>query len=247
VTYAKTREVAEGMDIVLKLLRGRMKYPLRMLLVALIAIVTLGATPSQERAEGWYAEVETTLGSFTIQLLPEQAPQTVAHFVAFATGRAEFVDPFTGDKKKAPYYDGLKVHKMAFARRFEIGDPTGTGHGMPPVWVPAEPGPNNFSRPYRVGMTSASMKRISGVLFFISIVAEPAYNYNHNCFGEVVEGRDVVERICNVRSDSRGAPLEPIIVRHIVIVKSGNPKPIPEPVSYEPPVPVLQVNPDFKP
>ena len=219
----------------------------RALLLLLLSVAMLGMAEPQARPEGWYAEVETSLGAFTIRLLPEQAPQTVAHFVAYATGRMEFIDPFTGDKKKVPYYDGLKVHKTAFARRFEAGDPTATGHGMPPVWVPSEPGPNNFSRPYRVGMTSASMKRISAALFFVSIVAEPAYNTGHNCFGEIVEGRDVVERICLVKTDGRGAPLEPVIIRHVVIVKSGNPKPIAEPVPYEPPVPVLGLSPDAKP
>jgi peptidyl-prolyl cis-trans isomerase A (cyclophilin A) len=191
--------------------------------------------------------VETSLGSFTIKLLPEQAPQTVAHFAAFAEGRMEFVDPFTGDKKKAPYYDGLAIHKTTFAQRFEAGDSTGTGHGMPLVWVPSEPGPVNFSRPYRVGMTAASMKRISGVMFFVSIVAEPYLNSRHNCFGEVIEGRDVVDRICQVATNNRGVPLEPVVIRHVAIVKSGDPPPLPAPVPYDPPVPVLGLTPGANP
>jgi peptidyl-prolyl cis-trans isomerase A (cyclophilin A) len=213
----------------------------------LLGVAGLGVADQQARPRGWYAVVETTLGTFTIRLAPEQAPQTVAHFVAFATGRMEFVDPFTGNKKKAPYYDGVPIHKATFARRFEAGDPTGTGHGMPLVWVPAEPGPFNFSHPYRVGMTAASMKRISGVLFFVSIVAEPYLNATHNCFGEIVDGRDVVEKICNVKTNGLGVPLEPVVIRHVEIVKSGDPPPIPDPVPYDPPVPVLGVKPDANP
>jgi len=219
----------------------------RGLFVLSIACASLGATAQSVRPQGWYAEVETSLGSFTFRLLPEQAPQTVAHFVAFTTGRMEFVDPYTGAKKKVPYYDGIAIHKTKFAQWFEAGDMTGTGHGMPPVWVPAEPGPVNFSRPYRVGMTSASLKRISGVLFFATIVAEPGLNVSHNCFGEIVEGRDVVERLCNVKINDNGAPLEPVVIRHIAIVKSGDPPPLPEPVPYEPPVPVFGLNPSAKP
>lgn len=219
----------------------------RALLVFLIGIATLGVAEQPGRPQGWYAVVETSLGSFTIKLLPEQSPQTVAHFVAFAQGRMEFVDPFTGNKKKVPFYDGVAIHKTAYARRFEAGDPTGTGHGMPPVWVPYEPGPVNFTRPYRVGMTGASMKRISGVLFFVSIVAEPHFNASQNCFGEIVEGRDVVDRICVIKTNNRGAPLEPVVIRHIAIVKSGDPPPIADPVPYAPPVPVFGLNPEAKP
>lgn len=219
----------------------------RAFLVALIAIASLSVAGGQGRPEGWYAEVETSLGSFTFRLLPEQSPQTVAHFVAFATGRMEFIDPFTGAKQKEPFYDGIGIHKMTFAQRFEVGDRTGTGHGMPIVWVPAEPGLVNFSRPYRVGMTSSTMRRNSGVLFFVSIVAEPYLNALHNCFGEIVEGRDVVERICNVKTDKRGAPLEGVTIRHIAIVKSGNPPPIPDPVPYTPPVPVFGLAPEETP
>ena len=215
----------------------------RALLLALAAAMTTGATGGPQRPEGWYAEVDTSVGSFTIKLIPEQAPQTVAHFAAFAQGKMEFVDLYTGNKKKAPFYDGIKVHKVTFARRFEAGDPTGTGHGQPPVWVPFEPGMTNFSRPYRVGMTAASLKRISGVMFFVSIVAEPHLNASHNCIGEVVEGRNVVDAICVVKTDAKKKPLEPIVINRVAIVKSGNPPPLPEPVPYEPPVPEVGVRP----
>jgi peptidyl-prolyl cis-trans isomerase A (cyclophilin A) len=213
---------------------------LRALLAVAIATAALGTAGVPARTEGWYAEVDTSLGSFTIKLIPEQSPQTVAHFAAFAQGKMEWVDVFTGSKKKAPFYDGLKVHKTSFARRFEAGDPTGTGHGMPPVWVPSEPGMVNFSRPYRAGMTGASLKRISGVLFFVSVVAEPYLNASHNCFGEIVEGRDVVDRICVVKTDDKGHPLEPVVINHITIVKTGNPPPLPEPVAYDPPASILE-------
>ncbi len=219
----------------------------RALLVLLIGCASLGAAEQPGRPQGWYAVVETSLGSFTFRLLPEQAPQTVAHFAAFATGRMEFVDPYTGGKKKTPFYDGVAIHKTKFAQRFEAGDPTGTGHGMPPVWVPSEPGPVNFSRPYRVGMTAASLKRISGVLFFVTVVAEPYFNASHNCFGEIVEGRDIVDQICLVKTDDKGTPLEPVVIRHITIVKSGSPAPLPDPVPYDPPVPGIGLTPEVKP
>jgi len=220
----------------------------RALSCALIALATatLGVAQAPERPQGWYAEVETSLGSFTFRLLPDQAPQTVAHFVAFATGKMEFVDAFNGSKQKLPYYDGISIHKTVYGQRFEAGDRTGTGHGMPSVWVPAESGAVNFTRPYRVGMTGSTLKRNSGVLFFVTIVAEPSMNPRYNCFGEIIDGKDVIERICNVKTDQRRIPIEPVVIKHVAIVKSGNPDPLPEPVPYTPPVPVFGLTSDAK-
>jgi peptidyl-prolyl cis-trans isomerase A (cyclophilin A) len=206
---------------------------LRAIPLLLAATIATGTPPSPARPQGWYAVVETSMGSFTIHLLPEQAPQTVAHFVSFAEGRTEWVDIMTGNKKKAPFYDGLTVHKVTAAQRFEAGDPTGTGHGAPLDYVPKESGPEDFSRPFRVGMTASGMQRISGALFFVSMVAEPYLNPSHNCFGEVVDGRDVVEAICNVKT-ADNVPVTPVIIKHVTIEKSGAPAPIADPVPYRP-------------
>ena len=37
--------------------------------------------------EGWYARLETDRGMILIRLLPDQAPQSVAHFAALAEGK----------------------------------------------------------------------------------------------------------------------------------------------------------------
>jgi cyclophilin family peptidyl-prolyl cis-trans isomerase len=207
-----------------------------------------GAAPqAEERPEGWYAVVETTLGSFTVRLLPEQAPQTVAHFAAFAEGRMEFVDLLTGNKKKVPFYDGLAIHRVTAGKRFEAGDPTGTGHGAPLVYVPREEGVDDFARPFRVGMTASSLQRISGVMFFVTMVAEPYLNAAHNCFGEVVEGRGVIEAICGVATTPDRVPITPVMIRHVAIVKSGSPPPLAEPVRYKPPRPAPEPRPPATP
>lgn len=218
-----------------------------LLLVPMLAVLLGASAPTTERPQGWYAIVDTTLGSFAIRLFPEQAPQTVAHFAAFAEGRIEFVDPLTGNKKKVPFYDGLTIHKVTPMQRLEAGDPTGTGHGMPLFYLPREPGSENFSHPFRVGMTNSSLGRISAELFFVSMVAEPYLNASFNCFGEVIEGRDVVESICAVPTDQRSKPITPIVIRHVAIVKSGNPPPLPEPVQFRPSRPVPEVRPEGAP
>src|SRR5262245_21929826 len=115
------------------------------LAAARIAPVVSPTESPAGREPGWYATVDTTMGAFTIRLFPEQAPQSVAHFVAFATGTIEYTDVLTGSPTKAPLYNGLAIHRVTTGTRFEAGDPTGTGRGAPPYWVPREEGPMNFS------------------------------------------------------------------------------------------------------
>lgn len=209
--------------------------------LATILLAAAAATPSSAPPAplvggfptGWYARVDTTLGSFTIRLLPEQAPQSVAYFAAFAEGRIEWNDPQTGEPRKAPYYDGVPIHKIVFKDHFETGDRTGTGRGGPPQLVPHEfNNPVNFERPYRVGLTRSPGGRVSGAMFFVTIVSAPYYNGRHPCIGEVVDGRSVVEALCSVPADDAGRPLQPPKIEKVTIFKSGEPRPLQEPLPY---------------
>ena len=55
-----------------------------------------GFVPAEGLAEGLYARIETSLGRIVARLLPEQAPQSVAHFAAMAEGQLEWFDMTTG-------------------------------------------------------------------------------------------------------------------------------------------------------
>ncbi len=185
--------------------------------------------------EGWYARIETSLGTIVARLLPDQAPQSVAHFAALAEGRLEWIDPLTGVTKKGNYYDGLKVHLALAEQRFEVGDPTETGRGAPLIYVPPEgKGPVNFDAAGRLGMTRSSLGRISGVLFFVTAAPLPFLTGAHPCFGEVAVGRDVVRAICGVKTSPRGKPLDPVVLKKVRLEKVGDPKPLPDPVPFTP-------------
>lgn len=208
---------------------------------ARIAPVVSPSESAAGRAAGWYATVDTTLGAFTIHLLPEQAPQSVAHFVGFATGTIERTDPFTGNVVKTPLYDGLAIHRVTTGTRFEAGDPTGTGRGAPPFWVPAEFGPIDFSGTYRVGTTGSGGQRNSGSLFFVSAVPEPYLSGRHNAFGIVVEGREIVDKICMVPTDDHKVPKTPVIINKVSVFRVGDAPPLPAAVRFRPTNPLPQV------
>ena len=184
---------------------------------------------------GWYTRIQTSMGTIIARLLPEQAPQTVAYFAAFAEGRMSWVDPLTGETKKGHYYDGLKVHKAIAGERFEAGDPTETGRGSPLIYVvPELKNPKNFDAPGRLGMTRSSLGRISASLFFVTSGSLPYLNNRHPCFGEVVSGQDVVWEICTVKTQPSGKPITPVVLESVRVLPVGNPPPLQEPVPYTP-------------
>jgi len=80
---------------------------------------------------GIYAKFDTTEGSFTIRLFEKEAPNTVANFVGLAEGTKEWKHPGTGEKKKAPYYDGIVFHRVIQGFMIQGGDPLGQGTGGP--------------------------------------------------------------------------------------------------------------------
>lgn len=184
---------------------------------------------------GWYAVIDTSFDRIVARLLPEQAPQAVAHFAALAQGRLEWNDPFSGKPRTDPYYDGLIIHRVVAGEQFEAGDPTGTSRGGAPFYLPPEGfGPVDFSFGGRLGMTRASLGRISGSVFFVTESGMPWLNGRHPCFGVVVRGKEVIRSINGVKADSSGKPLEDILLERIRIFPVGEPEPLPEPERFVP-------------
>ncbi len=210
--------------------------PLLLLALALAPPLLAQADPFAQDPlpTGWYARVETSMGEFLVYLHPEQAPQSVAHFAALANAELAWTDRVSGETKKSHYYDGLIVHRVKAMTRFEAGDPHGTGSGAPKLYVPPEVDrPMQFNIPYRVGLTRASLGRISGAQFFVSVTPEPYLSGRHPCIGTVVRGKQVVRDITAVRLYPNDKPVEPVVLNEVRVFKVGNPEPLAEPVPYE--------------
>jgi peptidyl-prolyl cis-trans isomerase A (cyclophilin A) len=185
---------------------------------------------------GWYARIETDMGRIIARLLPEQAPQAVAHFAALAEGELEWIDPSTGEAFKEHFYDGVKVYKAEAGSRFEVGGRSGTGRGGPLMFVPPEgmKGPVDYSSPGRLGMTRAAGGRLSAFQFFVTYASQTRLNRSYPCFGIVVSGLETVLDISQVKTYSNGRPIEPVHIRKIRIFSVGEPEPLPDPVPYTP-------------
>lgn len=193
--------------------------------------------PPTDLPEGWYARLETTEGRILARLLPEQAPQAVAHFYGLAEGTLEWSDPVTGEPRKAHFYDGIQVDRAVAGQRFEAGGLDGVPDRVPPrLYLSPDDGhgPVDFASGGRLGMTRAIGDRISAVKFFVTAAPQPVLNRQYPCFGIVVQGRDVVFDISQVRTHSNGRPITPVVIREIRVFKVGEPAALPEPEPYRP-------------
>lgn len=155
------------------------------------------------------AVMETSKGSFTIELFAKDAPQTVNNFVFLA---------------KEGFYDRVKFHRIMQSFMIQTGDPLGTGRGGPGYSIIDEL-PTKYK--YDVGIVAManSGSNSGGSQFFICTGDDCARSLNHRpdwaIFGKVISGLDIVESIAatSVEADARGEMSKPT---EIVTIKSIN-------------------------
>jgi peptidyl-prolyl cis-trans isomerase A (cyclophilin A) len=160
----------------------------------------------------------TSLGSFTVTLMPEHAPKTVANFVDLATGGREWTDPRDGVKKSEPLYPGTIFHRVIDGFMVQGGDPAGTGMGGPGYKFEDEcpPGAPTFNQVGRLAMANAG-PGTNGSQFFVTVAETPWLNGKHTIFGQVTDGYDVVESIVKVAVGAQDKPLENVVIERIDI------------------------------
>lgn len=165
------------------------------------------------------AQFETNLGTFKVQLFPEQAPKTVENFVGLAEGTKEFTDPATGKPAKRHFYDGLKFHRVIDGFMIQGGDPLGKGIGGPGYTFADEFDKNlHHSKPGILSMANAG-PNTNGSQFFVTVAATPWLDGRHTIFGEVTEGMDVVMKISKAKTRPGDVPMEDIVIKKLTIIR----------------------------
>jgi cyclophilin family peptidyl-prolyl cis-trans isomerase/HEAT repeat protein len=139
------------------------------------------------------AIVSTTKGSFTIQLLPEEAPLTVDNFIQLANRN---------------YFRGITVHRVVPNFVIQDGDPRGDGNGGPGYQIRCEINQAPYGRG-AVGM-ALSGKDTGGSQWFVTHAPQPHLDGGYTVFGNIIAGMDVVDSI--VRGD---------VIQSIVINERG--------------------------
>ena len=162
----------------------------------------------------------TSLGSFTVTLMPEHAPKTVANFVDLATGGREWTDPRDGAKKSEALYPGTIFHRVIDGFMVQGGDPAGTGMGGPGYKFEDEcpPGAPTFNQVGRLAMANAG-PGTNGSQFFVTVAETPWLNGKHTIFGQVTDGYDVIESIVKVEKGAQDKPIEDVVIERIDIAE----------------------------
>ena len=156
-----------------------------------------------KRGDAASALVETSCGSFTIELDTERAPKTANSF-AFLAGEG--------------FYDGVPFHRVVPDFVVQGGDPKGDGTGGPGYSVDEKP-PSNLA--YTKGVvamakSSAEPPGRSGSQFFVVIGADAGLPPEYALVGEIGEGMDVVERIGSLGTPEE-KPKQTVVIDSVTI------------------------------
>ena len=147
---------------------------------------------------------ETDKGEIVCELFEDDAPGTVANFVALAKGEKEWTDPKTGEKQKKNYYDGLRFHRVIDDFMVQGGDPLTRhddqrarwGQGGPGFTIKDETG-GKKQKHLRgsLSMAKTAAPDSGGSQFFICHSPQAHLDRKHTVFGQVIKGQEVVDKI----------------------------------------------------
>ncbi len=148
------------------------------------------------------ADIQTNLGTITVELFAEDAPVTVNNFVFLS---------------QQGFYDRVIFHRVIPNFMVQGGDPTGTGTGGPGYTFQDEIVPSmSFDQAGILAMANGG-PNTNGSQFFITVAPTPHLTGNHTIFGKVTAGQDIVDTISSARRDRYDRPLEEIVIQHIEI------------------------------
>ena len=158
-----------------------------------------------ERGEQASAVVETSCGTFTIELDTERSPKTANSFAFLA---------------EEDFYDDTFFHRIAPDFVIQGGDPLGAGTGGPGYSVTEPPPPNAQYLKGVVAMakSGAEAPGTSGSQFFVvTAPADAGLTPDYAILGEVSEGIEVVETIGELGDPATEEPTRTVVVEDIAI------------------------------
>ncbi|MCC7410838.1 MAG: peptidyl-prolyl cis-trans isomerase [Gammaproteobacteria bacterium] len=158
-------------------------------------------------------ELHTSAGDITLELWPDQAPQTVANFVRLL---------------KSGFYDGTVFHRVIDGFMIQGGGFLADGTPKEePEPIPNEAGNGLSNTTGTVAMARTADPHSARSQFFINLKdnshldhsSETRRGWGYAVFGKVVGGMDVVRSIGATPTGVSGAfkedaPLTPVIIEH---------------------------------
>jgi cyclophilin family peptidyl-prolyl cis-trans isomerase len=179
--------------------------------------------PLATAADPVVVEMETSKGKIVLELNAEKAPKTVDNFLKYV---------------KDDFYSGTIFHRVIEDFMIQGGGRTADlteKETLPPVRNEAGNGLENDR--YTIAMARTGDPHSATSQFFINTAdndflnrAQARDGYGYTVFGKVVEGKEVVDEIASVSTESRpdpaipgnlmrDVPVEPVTIKSVKVVK----------------------------
>ncbi|MEN6558647.1 MAG: peptidylprolyl isomerase [Thermoguttaceae bacterium] len=153
--------------------------------------------------------LETTKGNIVLELFEDQAPNTVANFIALV---------------QKGFYNDLTFHRVVGGFMAQGGDPTGNGSGGPDYSIACECYRPDFRHHFRGSLSMAHAGRdTGGSQFFLTFVPTPHLDGQHTVFGRVIQGMDVLRKLQRRDPSNPEAPKADKILNAKVLRKRDHP------------------------
>ena len=156
--------------------------------------------------------------TFTAELYPELAPNTVNNFVYLVN---------------KGFYNGLIFHRVIAGFMIQGGDPQGVGTGGPGYHIKGEFRSNGFQNPLKhergvLSMARAQHPDSAGSQFFVIHANENYLDGAYAAFGKVISGMDTVDEIASTKTDFRDKPVTAQVMKKVTVETFGVQYPQPE-------------------
>lgn len=149
-------------------------------------------------------------GRLKFELFDDITPRTATNFRYLCTG-----EKVGKEKTSVPlYYKGCKFHRIIPGKIACSGDITrGDGRGGCSIWNEDFADENFIVKHDKAGLLSMSNKGpdTNNSQFFITLDNTFWYDKKHVVFGQMIEGKTVLEKIENVGTED-GTPLKKVII-----------------------------------
>jgi len=162
-------------------------------------------------------ELQTSMGRITLRLNAEKAPKTVENFVTYV---------------KDGHFDGTVFHRVINGFMIQGGG-FDTKMVQKPTRDTIENEANNGlqNKAYTIAMARTSEPHSASAQFFINVADNEFLNFKaptgngwgYAVFGEVVDGKDVVDQIKAVKTSNSGfhqdVPVEPVVIEKATVIE----------------------------
>jgi peptidyl-prolyl cis-trans isomerase B (cyclophilin B) len=162
-------------------------------------------------------ELQTSMGRITLRLNAEKAPKTVENFITYV---------------KDGHFDGTVFHRVINGFMIQGGG-FDTKMVQKPTRDTIENEANNGlqNKAYTIAMARTSEPHSASAQFFINVADNEFLNFKaptgngwgYAVFGEVVDGKDVVDQIKAVKTSNSGfhqdVPVEPVVIQKATVIE----------------------------